>query len=80
MSFSYIANKPFKQQAYSYVITDIFPEEQHSKNLISGDTYETFFEKYYQNSDKTVNGWESTIDENAPLMISKKSLKGKYMF
>ena len=51
------------------------------KNVVSGYTYETFFEKYYQNSDKTVNGWESTIDENAPLMIpNKKSLKGKYMF
>jgi len=54
------------------------PEEQYSKNLVSWYTYEIFFEKYYQNSDKTVNGWESTIDENAPLMIpSKKKFKGK---
>ena len=77
-SFSYIAKKPFKQQASSYVITDILPEEQYSKNLVSGYTYETFFEKYYQNSDKTVNGWESTIDENATLMIpNKKKFIGK---
>ncbi len=54
------------------------PEEKCSKNLVSGYTYETFFEKYYQNSDKTVNGWESIIDENAPLMIpNKKKFKGK---
>ena len=46
-----------------------------------GTLMKLFFEKYYQNSDKTVDGWESTIDENAPLMIpNKKSLKGKYMF
>ena len=46
--------------------------------MVSGYTYETFFEKYYQNSGKTVNGWESTIDENATLMIpNKKKFKGK---
>ena len=48
------------------------------KNVVSGYTYETFFEKYYQNSDKTENGWGSTIDENEPMMIpNKKKFKVK---
>ncbi|OEJ99906.1 S41 family peptidase [Roseivirga misakiensis] len=77
-AFSYIANKPFKQQVSSYVITDNLPEEQYSRNLVNGYTFESFFEKFYQNSEKTENGWKSTIDENEPLMIpNKKKFKGK---
>jgi len=77
-AFSYIANKPFKQQASSYVTTDILPKKQYSQNLVNGFTYETFFKKYYQNSTKTKNGWKSTTDENEPLMIpNKKKFEGK---
>ncbi|TNE53861.1 MAG: hypothetical protein EP338_10050 [Bacteroidetes bacterium] len=77
-AFSYIANEPFRQQVSSYVTTDILPEEQYSQNLVNGYTYETFFIKYYQNTEKTENGWKSTTDENEPLMIpDKKKFEGK---
>ena len=77
-AFSYIANEPFKQQVSSYVTTDSLPEEQYSQNLVNGYTYETFFKKYYHNTERTENGWKSTTDENEPLMIpNKKRFKGK---
>ena len=77
-AFSYITNEPFKQQVSSYVTTDILPEEQYSQNLVNGYTYETFFKKYYQNTEKTENGWKSITDENEPLMIPhKKKFEGK---
>ncbi|MEQ8304916.1 MAG: S41 family peptidase [Cyclobacteriaceae bacterium] len=77
-TFSYIANEPFKQQISSYVTTNALPEEQYSQNLVNGYTYETFFKKYFQNTEKTENGWKSITDENEPLMIpNKKMFEGK---
>lgn len=77
-TFSYIANEPFKQQISSYVTTNALPEEQYSQNLVNGYTYETFFKKYFQNFEKTENGWKSITDENEPLMIpNKKMFEGK---
>lgn len=77
-AFSYITNEPFKQQVSSYVTTDTLPEEQYSQNLVNGYTYETFFKKYYQNTEKTKNGWKSITDENEPLMIPhKKRFEGE---
>lgn len=77
-TFTYIANEPFKQQVSSYVTTNTLPEKQHSQNLVNGYTYETFFKKYYQNAEKTENGWKSTTDENEPSMIpNKKKFEGK---
>lgn len=77
-AFSYIAQEPFKQKVSSYVITDALPDKQYSQNLVNGYTYETFFEKYFQNSEKTENGWKSTMDQNESLMIpNKKRFKGK---
>ena len=77
-TFTYIASAPFKQQVSSSVVTNNLPEEQYSKNLVNGYTYETFFEKYYQNAEQTENRWKSIIDENEPLMVpNKKRFEGK---
>ena len=60
------------------MVTNNFPEEQYSQNLVNGYTYETFFEKYYQNAEKTENRWKSIIDENELLMVpNKKRFEGK---
>ena len=77
-AFSYIANDPFKQRSATHVITSSLPEENHSQNLVNGYTYNTFFEKYYQNAPKKKNEWISTTDENEPFMVpNKKGFKGK---
>jgi len=77
-TFTYIASAPFKQQVSSSVVTNNLPEEQYSQNLVNGYTYETFFEKYYQNAEQTENRWKSIIDENEPLMVpNKKRFEGK---
>ena len=62
--------------------TNNLPDKQYSQNLVSGYTYETFFEKYYQNAEKTENRLKSIIDENELLMVpSKKRFEGKvYVF
>ncbi len=77
-TFSYIARKAFKQRVSSQVITATLPEKRYSKNLVNGYTYETFFEKYYQNKEKRENEWVLTTDENEPWMIpNKKGFEGK---
>ena len=64
------------------MVTNNLPDKQYSQNLVSGYIYETFFEKYYQNAEKTENRLKSIIDENELLMVpSKKRFKGKvYVF
>ncbi|MBQ0735502.1 S41 family peptidase [Aquimarina celericrescens] len=77
-AFSYIAHQPFKQQKSSSVITSSLPEVNYSQNLVNGYTFETFFQKYYQNALRKENEWVSMIDENQQLMIpNKKGFKGK---
>ena len=77
-AFSYIAHRPFKQQHSSSVTTSSLPEVNHSQNLVNGYTYETFFEKYYQNASKEENERVAITDENESLMIpNKKRFKGK---
>lgn len=77
-AFSYIAHQPFKQRKSSSVVTSSLPEMSHSQNLVNGYTFETFFEKYYQNALKKEKEWISANDENQPLMIpDKKGFKGK---
>lgn len=77
-AFSYIAQQPFKQRELSHVVTSSLPEEPFSQNLVQGYTYETFFEKYYQNATKEGNKWVLTRDENEHLMVpNKKGFKGK---
>lgn len=77
-AFSYIAQEPFKQKKSSSVITSQLPEKQHSQNLVNGYTYQSFFEKYYQNAPKKENEWTITTDENESHMIpNKKGFKGK---
>lgn len=77
-AFSYLANQSFKQQKSTSVITSSLPEEKYSQNLVTGYTYKTFFEKYYQNALRKENEWLSTTDENEPFMIpNKKKFKGK---
>lgn len=77
-AFSYIAPQPFKQRESSHVVTSTLPEKPFSQNLVQDYTYETFFEKYYQNTTKEGDRWVLTHDENEHLMVpNKKGFKGK---
>lgn len=77
-SFSYIADKSFKQRVSSQVVTSTLPEKQHSQNLVNGYTYKSFFKKYYQNEEKQNGKWILKTDENESLMIpNKKGFKGR---
>ena len=73
-TFTYIASAPLKQQISSSVVTNNLPDKQYSQNLVSGYTYETFFEKYYQNAEQLENRWKSIIDENELLMVPNKKV------
>ena len=77
-AFSYIAKEPFVQPKSQHVITPQIPYKQHSREIINGYTYESFFEKYFRNGLKVENGWIIYAPDNETSMIpAKKKFKGQ---
>lgn len=77
-TFSYIANETFIQPSSQHVITSSLPQSKNSQEVISGYTYKSFFEKYFQNGLKQENEWVINAPENDSSMEpSKKGFKGK---
>lgn len=77
-AFSYIAKESFIQPKSQHVITAQLPYQQHSREIIKGDTYKSFFEKYFQKGMKKENEWVISAPENEAAMVPlKKGFKGK---
>lgn len=76
--FSKIANETFIQPFSQHVITSSIPQKKYSQEVINGHTYESFFEKYFQNGSKQGNEWIIYAPENESSMVpNKKGFKGK---
>ena len=76
--FSYIARESFIQPNSQHVITPQIPHKEHSREIMNGDSYESFFEKYFQDASKTENEWVIYAPENEVSMLpAKKGYKGQ---
>lgn len=71
-TFSYIAKEPFIQPESQHVITSSLPQSQHSRELINGYTYESFFETYFQQGVTEENRWSMYAPDNEATMLPMK--------
>ncbi len=77
-TFSYIAKESFIQPKSQHVITSKLPHEEYSQEIVNGYTYESFFEKHFQNGSKKENEWVIYAPGNEASMVStKKRYKGQ---
>ncbi|MEL6812134.1 MAG: S41 family peptidase [Bacteroidota bacterium] len=77
-AFSHIAKESFIQPKNQQVVISQLPSEEYSQEIINDDSYESFFEKYFQNSVKIENKWVVYAPGHEASMVpAKKRFKGQ---